>query len=124
MNKSIKISDSELEVMKIVWDIEPSTSNEIVEILSKNNIWKPKTIQTLIKRLVDKGVLKTEKLTEKKYIYSASISKGEYEKYANSSFVKRVYNGSIKSMISSFIKTENITDEDLEELKSLLKDKE
>lgn len=124
MNKDIKISDSELEVMKIVWKIEPSTSNEIVEVLSKNNIWKPKTIQTLIKRLVDKGALKTEKLNEKKYLYKANISKEEYENYANTSFVKKVYNGSIKSMLSSFVKTENITDDDLEELRRILKDKE
>lgn len=124
MSGNIKISDSELEVMKVVWKIEPSTSNEIVMVLSKDNIWKPKTIQTLIKRLVDKGALKIEKLNEKKYLYRANISKEEYEKYANSSFIKRVYNGSLRSMLSSFIKTENITDEDLDELKKLLKDKE
>ena len=61
MNKLPQISEAEFEVMKIVWKYAPISTNEITEKLVKTSSWSPKTIQTLIKRLVTKGVLTYEK---------------------------------------------------------------
>ena len=52
-----QISEAEYEVMKIVWKHAPINTNEITEKLLQSTSWSPKTIQTLIKRLVTKGVL-------------------------------------------------------------------
>ncbi len=57
MNKLPQISEAEFEVMKIVWKYAPISTNEITEKLLQTTSWSPKTIQTLIKRLVTKGVL-------------------------------------------------------------------
>lgn len=55
-----QISEAEFEVMKIVWKHAPISTNEITDKLLQTTSWSPKTIQTLIKRLVNKGVLTYE----------------------------------------------------------------
>ncbi|MFE5131603.1 BlaI/MecI/CopY family transcriptional regulator, partial [Bacillus mobilis] len=54
MKELPKISEAELEVMKVLWSKSPQTANEVIEELEKNMDWKPKTIRTLINRLVHK----------------------------------------------------------------------
>lgn len=118
-----QISEAELEVMKILWELKKATSSEIVEKLLKTSEWKPKTIHTLITRLVSKEAIIAEKLDGKSYIYLPKVSDEEYKSYANKSFLQRVYNGSLNLMISSFIKQQKLSKEDIEELKNIL-DKE
>ena len=52
-----QISEAEFEVMKIIWKHAPISTNEITEKLTQTTKWSPKTIQTLIKRLVPKAAL-------------------------------------------------------------------
>ena len=61
MNNLPQISEAEFEVMKIVWKYAPISTNEITEKLTQISSWSPKTIQTLIKRLVSKKALTYEK---------------------------------------------------------------
>ena len=101
VNKNIpQISEAEIEVMKVLWEKGEATAKEIVNEIEKTNEWKPKTIQTLITRLVGKGAIKTDKINAKSYIYFANITKEEYQSYANKSFMKKLYNGSLNLMLS------------------------
>lgn len=120
MEKKYKISEAEVEVMKILWKHGESTSSEIVSYLSSTTEWKPKTIQTLITRLVAKGAIESKKLNNRAYKYMPCISEEEYINEANESFIKKIYNGSIKMMLTSFIKDNKISAQDLEELKNML----
>lgn len=67
-----QISEAEFEVMKIVWKYAPISTNEITERLAKTTSWSPKTIQTLIKRLVTKGALAYEKQS-RVFVYTPLI---------------------------------------------------
>lgn len=118
-----QISESELEVMKILWEIEKATSGDIVERLSKTSEWKPKTIHTLITRLVSKEAIIAEKLDGKSYMYYPNVNEEEYKSHANKSFLQKLYNGSLNLMVSSFIKQQKLSKEDIEELRKIL-DKE
>ncbi len=120
MQKVPQISESELEVMKVVWQLNQTTSGEIVDRLIENTDWKPKTIQTLITRLVTKGALKADHTGGKAYLYSPIISEQQYKAYANQSFLQKLYNGSVNQMLSSFIKEQQLTKLELENLKKLL----
>ena len=60
MKRLPQISEAEFEVMKVVWKLAPINTNEITERLERSTSWSPKTIQTLIKRLVNKGALAYE----------------------------------------------------------------
>ena len=72
-----QISEAEFEVMKIVWKYAPINTNEITERLLKTTAWSPKTIQTLIKRLVTKGALTYEK-QGRVFVYTPLVGQNEY----------------------------------------------
>jgi len=120
-----KISDSEWEVMKIIWDSNPCTSNEIVERISEFSDWKPKTIKTLINRLVKKEVLgyEVDSKDKKTYHYYPLIPKEKCVKVESKSFIKRVFNGSLNMMMANFIDNESLSQEEIDELKDILNKK-
>ena len=72
-----QISEAEFEVMKIVWKYAPISTNEITDRLVKTTTWSPKTIQTLIKRLVTKGALSYEKQS-RVFVYTPLVGEAEY----------------------------------------------
>ena len=115
-----QISEAELEVMKVLWELNYATSSQIVERLVKVKNWKPKTVQTLIKRLVAKGAVKAERKTGKAFLYSPNISEGEFKAYASSSFLQKVFDGSLSLMIASFIKEKKLSKQEIEDLKKIL----
>ena len=75
MNRLPQISEAEFEVMKIVWQYAPVSTNEITDRLMKTTSWGAKTIQTLIKRLTNKGALTYEKRRAGIRLYA--VGKGE-----------------------------------------------
>ena len=116
------ISESELEVMKVLWKVREATSAEIIESLENNTDWKPKTIQTLITRLVSKEFVNVDKTNKKSYVYSSNIEEKEYKSEASKSFLEKLYSGSINKMVLSFIKEKKLSKEEIEELKDILRD--
>ena len=117
-----QISEAEFEVMKIVWKYAPINTNEITEKLTKTTTWSPKTIQTLIKRLVTKGALTYEK-ESRVFVYSPLIKESEYIGQESSSFLKRFYNGKISSMVSAYIENDKLSAAEIVTLRSLLSKK-
>ena len=116
------ISESELEVMKVLWKINEGSSAQIIEQLKDNSDWKPKTIQTLITRLVSKGFVDVDKTNRKLFIYKPAISEKEYKDSASKSFLEKLYNGSINKMVLSFVKENKLSKEEIDELRDILKD--
>lgn len=120
MNKKLpKISDSEYEIMKIIWKQNPIKSQDIVEQVDVNNGWSEKTIKTMINRLLKKDAIDYEK-DGKAYLYYPLIKESDYKKIENHSFLKRVYNGSLNAMFVHFIKDMKLSSQEIDELKNLL----
>ncbi|AFM01551.1 MULTISPECIES: BlaI/MecI/CopY family transcriptional regulator [Desulfitobacterium] len=115
-----QISEAELEVMKILWELKSCTSAQIIERLAEVSDWKPKTIHTLITRLVSKEAVSAVKIDGKSYLYSPNVSEEEYKSYANKSFLHKLYNGSLNLMLASFIKEQHLSKREIEELKKML----
>jgi BlaI family penicillinase repressor len=120
-----KISNSEWEIMKYAWGNVPCTANDIVEALSKTTDWKSNTIRTLINRLVKKEVLSYEidEIDKKTYYYFPLLSESDCIKSESESFIKRVFNGSLNGMIANFLNESELSDKEIEELKSILEKK-
>jgi BlaI family penicillinase repressor len=116
------ISDSEWKVMKIVWRKSPISGSEIVEELETDTDWNPKTIHTLIRRLVAKGAI-TAKKEKTFYSYYAAVSEDECVKEETKTFLEKCFNGSFNMLLSNFIKDEKLSEEDIEELQALLEAK-
>ena len=114
-----QISESEFEVMKIVWKYAPINTNEITERLMKTTTWSPKTIQTLIKRLVNKGALSYEKQS-RVFVYTPLVGENEYIGQESNSFLKRFYDGNISKMLSAYIENDRLSETEIDALRSLL----
>ena len=121
MSKSEKITDAEWKVMEVVWENGSMPASQIVKKLVPTTNWNPKTIHTLIRRLVTKEVLgiKKERINE----YYALVSAEECKKEVTNTFIKKVYNGSLELLVSNFIKSKKLSNTELENLKDIL-DKE
>ena len=115
-----KISDSELEVMKVLWeagDALPIT--DIRQILHDRKGWEPTTVKTLVQRLVGKGVLEQEK--RKVFYYRPLVTESEYSDWAVSGMVQRLFRGSAKALVATLVKSDGLSEEDLAELRDFFK---
>ena len=122
MNTLPQISEAEFEVMKIVWKYAPTSTNEITEKLLQTTNWSPKTIQTLIKRLVTKGALTYEKQS-RVFVYTPLVKEREYIGQESSSFLNRYYDGDITAMVSAYIENDKLSESELDTLRTLLSQK-
>ena len=114
-----QISESEFEVMKIIWKYAPISTNEITEKLLQTTSWSPKTIQTLIKRLVNKGAVTYEKQS-RMFVYTPTIKENEYIGQESNSFLNRYYDGNITTMLSAYIENDKLSESELHTLRTLL----
>lgn len=114
-----QISEAEFEVMKLIWEYAPISTNEITDKLTRTTKWSPKTIQTLIKRLVTKGAITYEKQS-RVFVYTPLIEEKEYIGQKSRSFLKRYYNGDITAMLSAYMEDDKLSDSEIDSLRSLL----
>ena len=115
-----RISDSELEVMKLLWqagDALPVT--EIRETLQRTRGWEATTVKTLVSRLVAKGVLWQEKRGV--FYYSPLISEAEYNDWATHDLITRVYHGSARDLVAALVRSDGLTQRDIDELRAMFK---
>lgn len=112
----IKLFDSELKVMDIIWENEPLSAKEIAVIAADKIGWNKNTTYTIIKKLMDK---KSVARSEPGFICTSLIRKDEVQKAETMSLIDKLYNGSKKAFFASFIDGD-MTEEELDELKKLI----
>ena len=122
MRELPQISEAEFEVMKVVWKYAPINTNEITEKLIQTTDWSPKTIQTLIKRLVSKKALTYEKQS-RVFVYTPLVKEDEYIRRESNTFLNRFYDGNIISMLASYIEDDKLSEAEIDTLRSLLSEK-
>lgn len=117
-----QISEAEFEVMRIIWKYAPINTNEIIEKLTQTSDWSPKTIQTLIKRLVTKKAITYEKQS-RVFVYTPLVGEDEYIRQESNSFLERYYGGNITSMLSAYLENDRLSEAELDGLRTLLSKK-
>ena len=118
-----KISDSELEVMKVLWEAEDALPvTAIRETLAARKGWEATTVKTLVTRLVGKGAVSQEK--RKVFFYAPLISEKEYNAWATGNLVQRLYKGSVKDLVAALVSSDELSDADIAELRSMFVVKE
>lgn len=115
----IKISDAELEVIKVIWKMKEVTSLEVIKQLEHCN-WNDNTIRTLINRLIAKKVVGISKKEGKTYKYVPLIDEKAYKIKRAKKFINQIYNGSVSDMLLDFIETGKLTKNDLEAIIKLI----
>lgn len=122
-SRNITVGEAELEIMKVIWAYdEPINTLQIGKAVEERG-WKRTTISTFLTRLVEKGALSSEK-RGKQYYYSALISKEEYTKSQTGNLIKSLFGGSIKAFAASLFESDELSDDDISELKAIIGSKE
>ena len=112
------VSDSELELMKIIWaNGGKALYAQISDGLINNGYkWQKNTIITLLSRLVDKGLLKTNKIGRRNE-YFAVVSEQDYQATQTQNFLEKLYEGDAKGLVSTLIQRDMLSEQDYEDLK-------
>jgi len=111
-----KLPDAEFEIMKVVWENEPPITSAIVmDKLGNRRKWTAPTVLTLLRRLVERGFLKTEKIGKERTYYPL-ISKEAYLESETKNFMKQYHKNSFLSFVNTLYNTNQPTEEELNEL--------
>ncbi|MGA3179277.1 MAG: BlaI/MecI/CopY family transcriptional regulator [Verrucomicrobiota bacterium] len=121
--KTVRISESEWQVMSLVWGRSPIAAGEIVEALSPRTGWHSRTIRTLLDRLVRKGALRASP-DGKRYLYEPRLSMEACVRQESRSFLRRVFAGEPAPMLLHLVREAKLSHEEIKELKRLLSEKE
>ncbi len=116
------ISESELEIMKLLWKTSPLSANEITSLLGDKVSWSNQTIKTFINRLLNKQAIRFEK-SGRSYLYYPLISYNEYVKKENKFFLEKVYDGALGMLFSKFLEEEKLSDKEIQNLQKILEQK-
>jgi len=123
MDQVPRISESEWQVMKVLWARSPMTANQVVEALSGVVDWQPKTIKTLLNRLVSKQALGFQK-TGRAYHYYPLVDEQRCARAERRSLLTRVYGGAMKPMLAEFLEDSDLSPEEIADLRRILDEKE
>ena len=117
---SEKISDSELEIMQLLWRSPKALPlSEIRTSLQKSVGWEATTIKTLLQRLVSKRAVLQEK--REVFYYSPLVSEEKYNGWATAKLVKRLYHGSARELVAALVNSDGLTKGDIDELREMFK---
>jgi BlaI family transcriptional regulator, penicillinase repressor len=121
MRKTPRISDTEWEVMNIIWAQAPCSAGDVIETLTKLDAsWHPRTAKAYLNRLVKKQALGFSK-EGRAYVYRPLVRREECIDAASESFLDRVFGGSLKPMLAHFVHHEKLSPEEIRELRRILK---
>ncbi len=114
-----KISDAEWTVMKVLWERGSSTLAEVVKDLEGRLHWKPRTVQSLIRRLTDKGALAVEAIG-REFRYSPAVAQDQCQHEESRSFLDRVFNGRLTPFVAGMMERDDVSKDDLASLREML----
>lgn len=115
----MSISNAEWEIMRVVWTKEETTSSQILEILEQKTDWTASTVKTLLKRLVDKGYLATQK-SGKSFLYSTLVSEEEAINRQADELFDKFCQRKHTVIIKHLLETTPMTMADINDLQALL----
>jgi BlaI family penicillinase repressor len=117
--KEYHISESEWEIMKILWNNKNITLKQITNSL-KHTHWSYTTIRTLVNRLLEKGIIDADKTSASAFKYFPIALESECKQFEMKNFLSRVFNGSASMMITALVKDGNLSKKEIENLKSII----
>jgi len=116
-----RISETEWEVMKVVWAHAPLTANDVIaRLAAQDPSWHPKTARTLLNRLVKKQALGFER-DGRAYLYRPLVAEPDCVAAVADSFLDRVFGGALEPMLAHFVERRKLAPAERRELERLLR---
>lgn len=123
MDRKNTVSDSELEVLRELWETPALTARQLTDRLLARTDWSEPTIKTLLLRLLRKNAV-SRKRTGKVFLYRALVDKEQYRCMAGRTLLDRFFNGIAGDFFTCLVKNQSITPEEIDELKKILEEME
>ncbi len=116
--KGMKLFDSERKVMEVLWEFGEMRASEIVKVLKDRIGWNRNTTYTVVKKCVEKGAIKR---IEPHFVCQAMYSKEDIQEYETEELVNRMFDGSKEKFFAAFLDKEDFTDDEIQNLKDMVK---
>lgn len=117
----IKLYDSELKIMDVLWKEGDTTAKRISDILKDQVGWNMNTTYTLIKRCIAKGAIER---SEPNFMCHALIGKEQVQEQETTELINKVFDGSADLLFASLLSRKNLSPEEIEKLKRIITDLE
>lgn len=114
-----KIFESEYRFLCILWENEPITSPKLVQLCNEKLGWKKSTTYTVIKKLTDKGIAKSENT-----VVSTLITKEEADRWESEELLQRTAKGNVPTFLAAFLKDRKLTKAEAQRIRKLIDDME
>lgn len=118
-----RITEAERDVMELLWNRSPQSTPEIVEQLGASKGWAPRTIRTLLERLVKKKAL-TLTLEGRRHVFQPKVDRDACVQRESRSFLERVFGGEPASMLISLVRQAELSPDHIRQLREILEEKE
>ena len=113
----VKLGAIETRFAEIIWANEPLTTAALVKLCAQELQWKRTTTYTVLKKLCEKGIFRTENST-----VTSVISKQEFEGLQSEQFVEETFHGSLPAFLAAFGSRKKLTDQEIDEMKKLIEE--
>lgn len=110
-----KIFESEYRFCEILWEHEPVASSELVRLCNEKLEWKKSTTYTVIRRLAERGVLKSENA-----VVTSLVSKEDVQSAESEEVVKKTFSGSLPSFVAAFTRRKKLTQKEIQEIMQII----
>ncbi len=118
---NIKPTDSELEILNILWEKGPSTVREVHEVLEKNKEAGYTTTLKLMQIMHEKNLLKRD-VSNKSHVYTANVSQEKTQGQIVKRMIDNVFNGSASQLVMQALGNHKPNTEELNEIKKYLEE--
>lgn len=115
-----KLFDSEIKVMEIIWENSPISAKNVSLIASDTIGWNKNTTYTVLKKLEAKGFITRN---DPGFICTPNISKSQAQKTEADFLLKKLFNGSRKALFSSLIEDEPLSQEEIDAIRNMIKNR-
>lgn len=117
--KAIGLSNSALYIMENLWESSPKTATQLIKAMEKETGWAKSTTKTILRRMEQKGCIAYREGAKAREYYPL-MKREEVVESETSSFLKRIHNGSLESLVNTLVKKHDISDEEMEELYNII----
>jgi predicted transcriptional regulator len=115
------ISEAESQVMEVLWERHPLTSEEVVVALADSTNWREPTVKTLLNRLLRKRAIAAER-DGRRYLYRPVLKRADYVHAQSKSLLDRLFGGRVAPLVAQFSERHKLSKKDLAELRKLIEE--
>jgi predicted transcriptional regulator len=119
--KSRTLTEQELEIMKVVWELQTATVRDVYEALLRRRKIAYTTVMTMMNILEEKGYLK-KRAEDKAHVYRPAQAKAKVIRAMVQEFVQRVFNGSAEPLLVQLVRDRQLSPEELEKIARTIKE--